>query len=81
MYKNLKAEIARSGMSVAEVAQKVGIKERTLRNHMTGRTPFTVGEAVTIRSLCFPDMSLDYLFDNSESGGNASGSATAEVQQ
>ncbi len=62
MYRILRAEMVRADISVKELAMKIGITERSLRNKINGVTDFTVTEARKIRPIVSPDMSLDDLF-------------------
>ena len=50
--KNLfKAAIMRAGLSSKELAQKIGISERTLYRKMSGDSDFTRIEIIEIRNL------------------------------
>ena len=60
-YCNLKAELARQGVSQHEVAQFLGIADKSMSAKMRGRTPFKANELVRIRDEFAPDATLDYL--------------------
>ncbi len=62
MYRILKAEMVRADVSVKELAMKIGITERSLRNKINGITDFTMTEARKIRAKVSPEMSLEDLF-------------------
>ena len=62
MYNNLKAEMARHDMSAPDLARALGITEKTARNKLQGKTPFTVPEAIIIQRDLFPQCDILYLF-------------------
>ena len=73
MYKNLKAEIARAGLTNPEMAGAVGMSYMTMWRLMNGKQQFRLGEMVAIQSKLEErngeDYTLDYLFgDGHESG-------------
>lgn len=61
-YSNLKAELARKGISMEDVSGLLGIHRNSVSNKINGDTPFTVEEAFKIRDKYFPKLSMDYLF-------------------
>ncbi len=61
-YSNLKAELARKGVSMEEVSKALEIHRNSVANKINGDTPFTVEEAFKIQKRYFPKLSLDYLF-------------------
>lgn len=61
-YSNLKAELARKGVSMEEVSKALEIHRNSVANKINGDTPFTVEEAFKIQKKYFPKLSLDYLF-------------------
>lgn len=62
MFPNIRAEMARQGLTTAAMAEKLKLNERTLGNKLSGKTEFTWGEVNRIRSIFFPNCSLEYLF-------------------
>lgn len=66
MLSNLKAEMVRAGVSVDDVATKVGKSCRTIRDRLNGKVMFPINEAIAVRNAFFPGMDLDYLFSRSE---------------
>ena len=61
MYPNLKAELARRGKSVRELAAELGLKyEGFYWRIKSGR--LRLGEAKTIRKLLDPELDFEYLF-------------------
>ncbi|MBQ6274435.1 MAG: XRE family transcriptional regulator [Oscillospiraceae bacterium] len=63
---NLAAEMARYGVSAADIQNVLGCTDKTVKNKMTGATEFSVGEAMKIREAFFPGMRLEYLFAQPE---------------
>jgi hypothetical protein len=67
MYRNLEAEMARKGLSKREVAEGIGMNRYpTFIEKMNGNYKFKLDEAVAIRDNFFPDLTLDYLFENTK---------------
>ena len=66
MYNNLRAEMTRHNVSAQTVADLLGKTVKTVRDKLTGRSDFTLGEIVAIRADLFPDLSLDYLAEKTE---------------
>lgn len=64
MYRNLRAEIVRAGLTIKEIAMRIGISERSLRNKINGKTEFTLSEAIKIRKIVNKNMSLEELFES-----------------
>ena len=62
MYRILRAEMVKTDISVKELAMKIDITERSLRNKINGVTDFTLTEALKIRPIVSPNMSLEDLF-------------------
>ena len=65
MFHNLEAEMARSRVTVKDIAKCINKTEKSVRNKLQGIRPFTWPEIVMIRDSYFPDMDLQYLFDQS----------------
>lgn len=61
-YVNLRAEMAKNGVSVEDVAQTLGIHRNTATNKICGDTPFTIDEAFALRDARFPGYEVGYLF-------------------
>jgi toxin-antitoxin system, antitoxin component, xre family len=62
MHRVLKAEMVKKGMTIAQLAAKIGVSEKTLRNKINGDTDFTLPEAQAIRRILESDLTLDELF-------------------
>ena len=63
MYPNLRAEVARKGMTMKELAKKIGIGESTMMQKLSGKYAFTLDEAFKIREVLEVDLSIDVLFE------------------
>ena len=57
----LEAEIAKNGIKKKDIAEKLGIRDKTLSLKLTGKTEFLLSEVLYIRSL-FPEYSVEELF-------------------
>jgi hypothetical protein len=73
MYKNLKAEIVRAGMSNPEMADAIGVKYATLWRLLSGKQQFRLVEMVAIQSELEERndaaYTLDYLFGDGDGNG------------
>ena len=73
MYKNLKAEIARAGLTNSEIADVIGVKYGTLWRLLNGKQQFRLGEMMAIQSELEgrngATYTLDYLFGDGEDYG------------
>jgi len=61
MLVNLKAEMARFGISQEQIAQKIGRTKRSLLNRLDGVIEISGDDLRTIRDEFFPTFTLDYL--------------------
>ena len=62
MYRILRAEMVKANISIKELALKIGITERSLRNKINGKTEFLWSETLKIRRIVSPSMNLEDLF-------------------
>jgi len=62
---NLIAEMARFGVTSADVSAAINCTEKTVQNKIAGRSQFSVREALEIRDTFFPNMKIEYLFSQS----------------
>ena len=62
MLSNLKAEMARRGITSTDIGRIINKTSRTTRDKISGRYPFTLDEAKKIRDTFFVGMDLDFLF-------------------
>ena len=66
MFRNLRAEMAREGITVKKMAETLNIPVNTLRDKIKGRTEISLSLAFTIHKLFFPDIDIFYLFKKEE---------------
>lgn len=73
MYKNLKAEIARAGLTNSEMEDVIGVKYATLWRLLNGKRQFRLGEMMAIQSELEERngtaYTLDYLFGDGDENG------------
>lgn len=62
MFRNLKAELARAGMTTNDYAKELNISQKSVTNKYNGEREFKLNEMIVTKKL-FPDCSLDYLFE------------------
>ncbi len=62
MYRRLKCEMLMANIKVPQLAEKVGVTEKTLRNKINGVTDFTWPEVLVIRRIVAPHLHLEELF-------------------
>lgn len=70
MYKNLKAEIARAGLTNQEMADAIGVKYATVWRLLNGKRQWRLGEMMAIQSELEErndaTYTLDYLFEEGD---------------
>lgn len=66
---NLKAEMARFGVSVGDISRAIKKSDRAVRDKINEEYDFTFPESKTIRDTYFPELSLEYLFASSTEEG------------
>ncbi|MGL5677994.1 MAG: hypothetical protein ACRDDX_16495 [Cellulosilyticaceae bacterium] len=72
MLNNLKAEMMRYGIRAKDFAEALNKREATISSRMTGKTTFSVDEAIKLKQLYFPHLDIEYLFTETEYiGGRA----------
>lgn len=73
MYKNLKAEIARAGMTNGDIAESIGKSVPTVSRLLSGKQPFRLGEMMALQSELEErngeSYTLDYLFEDGDENG------------
>jgi len=62
LYPNLVAEMARCGIAVKDVADKIGRSPDTVNNWLKGKGDFPIGKAFEIQKVFFPTYTIAYLF-------------------
>ena len=63
MYKNVKAQIILSGLSRKDLAQKLGIQYNTLNHKLSGKSVFTLDEAMAIKRILGSNIPIEQLFE------------------
>ena len=62
MYQNLRAELARKGLTMTDVANELGVRLATISDKMNGKYPITLNEAKKIKRFLNVDLPLEELF-------------------
>lgn len=63
MFSNVKAELARKGLTVVDLSNKTGIRYQSLSNKLNGKTPLKLEEARKIKTALDVDLPLEKLFE------------------
>lgn len=63
MFPNLQAEMARRAVTPKEISMSIKKTEKSTRAKISGKYPFTLPEAIIVRDTFFPEMDLDFLFN------------------
>lgn len=70
VYPNLLAEMARSGYTVGDLAEVLGIHITGVYLMLKGERNISIKRAKNIRDRLFPGQKIDYLFDGVEVGSS-----------
>lgn len=62
MFRVLRGEMLKTGITITELASRIGVAEKTLRNKINGDTEFTWSEVCKIHKIVNPQMSKEELF-------------------
>jgi len=73
MLRNLMAEMKRVGIINKDLAETIGRDEKSISNKILCKTEFTRREMVMIKKVYFPDLTMDYLFEQSDSDPQVKG--------
>ena len=63
MYPNLKAEMARKGITLADVSKVLDVRVSTVSDKFNGKYPITFNEAIKIKKMLEVDLTLEELFE------------------
>lgn len=63
-FTTLRAEMARKGLKGKDIAKALQISDKSAYNKINGITEFTLKETITIRDKFFPEMTIDFLFND-----------------
>ena len=66
MYPNLRAEIARRGLTQRELAPMLGIRAEALSLKINGKSAFSLKEAAEIKKVLAVDVPIEILFKPTE---------------
>lgn len=61
-FENLRAEMARKRITIAEMADYIGVTRDTLGSKLSGKRPINLDEALRIARKFFPEYDVYYLF-------------------
>ncbi|TGE36852.1 XRE family transcriptional regulator [Desulfosporosinus fructosivorans] len=62
MFKNLDAEMSRYDIQPKDLAECIGVSERTMRSYLTGTSRIAWEDARKIKRKFFPQFEIEYLF-------------------
>lgn len=65
MYHNLEAELRRKNIRREDLAKILHLNISTVSRKLTTPGLLKLAEAVRIKTQCFPDLSMEYLFSES----------------
>lgn len=65
MFTNLEVELTRKQLSKKDLSSLTEIEYKTLLNKMSGKTLFNCKDMMNIKNKVFPELTIDYLFDES----------------
>ena len=64
-FSNLRAEMARSGVTIQDVADSIGVNRDTAARKLARKSPITLDEAFKIERKFFCGLGITYLFAES----------------
>lgn len=67
-YPNLRAEMARQGISIGRMAEMLSFNRDTLSRKLSRKSPLGLEEAFSIQQKLFPELDVNYLFEVDERG-------------
>ena len=67
VFRNLRAEMSRSGISIVDMATQLGLNRDTLSRKLANRSNINLNEAFEIQQKFFPNMEISYLFEEIQS--------------
>lgn len=65
MFENLKAEMARKGLTIMDLSKntELNLSYETLRNKFSGKTEWNKREMFLLKKNYFQDKTIEYLFE------------------
>ena len=64
--RNLSAQMARYGVTNADIQRLLSCTDKTVRNKIGGMSEFSISEAFKIRDTFFPSLRVEYLFSSAD---------------
>ena len=64
MYRNLKAEMVRENITNNDLANLLKVRPATISDKINSKYEFKLTEAFAIKNKYFPNLSIEYLFEN-----------------
>ena len=64
--RNLSAEMARYGVTNADIQRLLSCTDKPVRNKIGGMSEFSISEAFKIRDTFFPSLRVEYLFSSAD---------------
>jgi len=62
MFRVLRGEMVKANLTIVDLAAKIGVTEKTLRNKINGDTEFTWSEVCQIHNIVNSEMPKEELF-------------------
>lgn len=66
MFSSLRAEMARNGVTIEQIAKEVGVCRETMSRKLSGKSDLKLNEALLISKKFFPNVSVWDLFSELE---------------
>lgn len=73
MYPNLNAEMSRNDFEQKDIAKALNKGQDAISLKFNGKRPWLLEEAKKIKSIFFPNLTIDYLFETKEEQKNGIG--------
>ena len=61
-FSNLRAEMARGGLTIGDIAEKLSVSRDKLSRTLGNKSSIDLNTACKIRNTFFPELTLEYLF-------------------
>ncbi|MFJ9204097.1 helix-turn-helix domain-containing protein [Bacillus velezensis] len=66
MHNNLRAEMARKGITMVDISNFLNVRYATVNDKVNGKYRFYYNEALKIKRHFFPECNIEYLFECDE---------------
>lgn len=64
MFPNLRAEMARLGLTYKDLADAINKSPQWVESRLLGKTVLPVADAILIKTMFFKDLSYEYLYSD-----------------